>query len=132
MVRILSFIIVAAIALALVYFLGKSASKKKFMMLLGSGILAAAVGVFMQTTFPLYQTLLGMLAVALIAAMIYMKVLEKEQMKNEQLLEERRNNKSRVQPSSTVITTKRFEEPASDKTYGMKSIPVVREEQKVE
>lgn len=132
MVRILIFIMVAAIAMALVYFIGKSSSKKKFMILLGSGILAAAVGVFMQTAFPLYQSLLGMLAVALIAAMIYMKVLEKEQMKNEQLLEERRSNKSRVQPSSTVITNKRFEEPAADKTYGMKSIPVVGEEQKVE
>ena len=132
MVRILIFIMLAAIALAIIYFIGRSASKKNFMILLGSGILAAAVGVFMQTTFPLYQALLGMLTVALIAAMIYMKVLEKEQMKNEQLLEERRNNKTRVQPSSTVITNKRFEEPAADKTYGMKSIPVVREEQKVE
>lgn len=132
MVRILSFIIVAAIALALVYFLGKSASKKKFMILLGSGILAAAVGVFMQTTFPLYQSLLGMMAVALIATIIYMKVLEKEQIKNQQLLEEWRNSKSRVQPSSTVLTNKRFQEPAADKTYGMKPIPVVREEQKVE
>ena len=102
------------------------------MILLGSGISAAAVGVFMQTAFPLYQSLLGMLAAALIAAMIYMKVLKKEQMKTEQLLEERRSNKSRVQPSSTVITNKRFEEPAANKTYGMKPIPVVREEQKVE
>lgn len=132
MVRILIFIMLAAIALALAYFLGKSASKKKFMLLLGSGILAAAVGVLMQAVFPLYQSLLGVLAVALIAALTYMKVLEKEQMKNQQLLEERRNSKSRVQLISTVLKNKRFQEPAADKTYGMKPIPVVKEEQKVE
>ena len=132
MVRVLIFIMLAAIAWALAYFLRKSEKNKKFMILFGSSILAAAVGVIMQVEFLLYQSLLGMLAVALVAALIYMKMLEKEQMKNQQLLEERRNSKNRLQPDSTVLTNKRFQEPAAEALYGMKPIPVVREEQKVE
>lgn len=108
MVRILILVIFAAIAFALAYFLMKSIPMKQKMLILGGAVAAAAIGVLMQNAFPLYMPLLAIVAVSLIATLIYMKQLEKTQNERKRQFEERRaarqNLQSRQRKSSLIKT----------------------------
>lgn len=135
MIRILLFIIFAASALSILYFLTKGDVRKKRMVLLSGGAFAAAIGLFMQSTFSIILSIAGILGVSLIVALSYTKVLEKEQLKNQQLIQERRSKKSSTPSEQTEHVEpikKSVHEPIVEKPFGMQTIAVIREEQKVE
>jgi membrane protein implicated in regulation of membrane protease activity len=131
MIRIFVFVILAAIALTIAYFLTKSSGRKKGMLVLGSGVLAAAAGIFMQAAFPMYLSLLGIVAISLIASLLYMKMLEREEQKKQLMLEERRAEKNKAGSRPAEPAKKPVQVQAAAKPFGMQTITAVREEQKV-
>lgn len=90
MVRILILVIFAAIVFALAYTLFKAIPMKKKMTILLGAAVAAAIGLVMQNYLPFYMSLLAIVAISLIAALIYMKQLEKVHMEKIKQSEERR------------------------------------------
>ncbi|EIM07959.1 hypothetical protein A1A1_03867 [Planococcus antarcticus DSM 14505] len=132
MIRILTFIIFVAGALFILYILEKGVARKKKMILIGGGALAAAIGLFMQGAFSLYLSIAAILGISLLVALSYAKFVEKQQLKNQQLLQERRNSRSRTQSQSTETIKKPVHEPIAEKAFGMQTIAVIKEEQKVE
>ncbi|MGE6412728.1 hypothetical protein ACQKDD_00995 [Planococcus kocurii] len=135
MIRILLFIIFAASTLSILYFFTKGDIRKNRIILLGGGIFVAAIGLFMQSTFSLILSIAGILGVSLLVALSYTKFLEKEQLKNQQLIQERRNKKSSTplkQPKHVEPIQQSVHEPIVEKSFGMQTIAVIKEEQKVE
>ncbi|GKW46805.1 hypothetical protein [Planococcus sp. NCCP-2050] len=90
MVRILVLVIFAAIAFALAYTLFKTIPMKKKMTIIGGAVAAAAIGVLIQSYMPFYMSLLAIVAISLMATLIYMKQLEKTQQEKIKKSEERR------------------------------------------
>lgn len=90
MVRILILVIFAAIVFALAYTLFKTIPMKKKMTIIGGAVAAAAIGLIMQNYMPFYMSLLAIVAISLMASLIYMKQLEKAQMEKVKQSEERR------------------------------------------
>ncbi|TWT09010.1 hypothetical protein [Planomicrobium sp. CPCC 101079] len=131
MVRILCFIAIAAIVAASSYFLTRGDGKKRNLFVSSGAVIAAAAGIFMQTVLPLHLSLLGILAISLIAAMGYAKVIEREKQKKQQMIEERRakNNMGQSRPLEPI--KKPVLEQAAGKQFGMQTISAVREEQEV-
>lgn len=132
MIRIFIFIIFAASALSASYFLIKSDDKKKRTFLIGGGALAAAFALLLQSAFSLYLSLAAIVGISLIGALGYAKYIEKEQEKNQQLLQERRSRKSRTLSQPVESAKKPVHEPIAEKPFGMQTIAVIREEREVE
>ncbi|MGI2326458.1 hypothetical protein [Planococcus sp. YIM B11945] len=131
MIRILILIIAVAVVFAVAMLVLKAIPQKRKTIVLGSGAAAAVIAVFMQFSFPLYLSLLAIVAVSLLGALVYMKVLEKEELENQRLLEEKRARKQVRNPSQPEAAAELVEEKPMIKTTGMQTITVVKEEQEV-
>lgn len=131
MIRILIFIILAAVVLPLAYLLLKQVPLAKRMTIAGGGLAAAAVALVMQGSYAWYLTALALLGVSFLAAFIYMKLVEKEQKEKQRLAEERRELKQQktktylATPEETPAAAEPTEKP---KPFGMQSIDAEREE----
>ena len=101
MVRILILIIIAAIVLSLPYFLFKTIPFIKKMLFAAGSLAAAAAGLLLQLSYPFYMALLAIVAVALLASIVFMKLLEKEEAEKQRLLEERKTRRNSGEPERT-------------------------------
>lgn len=90
MIRLLILIIAGAIALALAYFFFKSIPFARKMLVVGGGFLAAFVAVAMQGAYPIYMPFLAIIGLALLAALFYMKLVEKQKLEKQRHAEERK------------------------------------------
>lgn len=107
MIRFLFFIIIAAIAAAVLILSFKSVPATKKAVIGGGAFAAAAVALLVQTLLSWYMALLVLVAVSLGAALLYMKMLEKERMETQRLAEERKERRqSLIAPDAaqTVIS----------------------------
>lgn len=95
MVRLLVLVIAAAIAFALAYTLFKIIPMKKKMTIVGGAVAAALVGVLLQSSLSLYMAMLAILAVSLIGAFVYTKLVERDQLERQKQAEERRAARQR-------------------------------------
>ncbi|EMF45292.1 hypothetical protein B481_3142 [Planococcus halocryophilus Or1] len=93
MIRILIFVILAAVVLPLTYLLFKQVPLAKRMTIAGGGIAAAGIAILMQGAYAWYIVALALLGVSFLAAFVYMKLVEKEQREKLRLVEERRELK---------------------------------------
>lgn len=131
MIRILIFIILAAVVLPITYFLFKQVPLAKRMAIAGGGLAAAATALLMQGSYAWYLVALALLGVSFLAAFAYMKLVEKEQKEKLRLAEERRELKQ--QKTKTYLATPE-ETPAAPeptqkpKPFGMQSIDAEKEE----
>ena len=121
MVRILILLIIAAIVLSLPYFLFKTIPFIKKMLFAAGSLVAAAAGLLLQVSYPLYMALLAIVAVALLASLVFMKVLEKEEAEKQRLLEERKARRNTAEPErATAIDLQKDdaieEKPSNDHT----------------
>ncbi|RNF40929.1 hypothetical protein [Planococcus salinus] len=123
MVRLLILLIFAAILLALPYFLFKSISFVKKMLFVGGSLAAAAVGLFMQMSFPWHMVLLGIVAVALLVSLVFMKLLEKEQAEKQRLHEERKSRRSVPEPERATAIELQKDETIENNTMEDTIIP---------
>ena len=131
MIRILIFIILAAVVLPLAYILFKQVPLVKRMTIAGGGLAAAAAALGMQGTYAWYLVALALLGVSFLAAFIFMKIIEKEQNEKQRLAEERREQKQQI--TKTYLATKEEIPAAAEpvekpKPFGMQSIEADREE----
>lgn len=60
------------------------------MTIVGGGLAAAAVAIFLQNGFAWYLTILALVGVSLAAALVYMKLDEREELEKKRLAEERK------------------------------------------
>ena len=131
MIRLLIFIILAAVVLPLAYILFKQVPLVKRMTIAVGGLAAAAVPLGMQGTYAWYLVALALLGISFLAAFLFMKIIEKEQAEKLRLVEERREQ--RQKKTKTYLATKE-EAPAAAETsekpkpFGMQSIEADREE----
>ncbi|MGK7377897.1 hypothetical protein ACSFXN_08630 [Planococcus sp. 1R117A] len=128
MIRILFLIIVAAIVLPLAYFGFKAIPLARRMTIAGGALAAAAVGLLMQSGFAWYMPVLALVAISLVASLVYMKLLEKEEKEKEQEAEERKARRQELisaAPSApSVIETKTaIKEPETIKERETIKIP---------
>lgn len=93
MIRFLFLLIIAAIVLALAFFQFKSVPLAKKMTVAGGGLAAAAVGITLQSGFAWYLTILAIVAVSLAAAIVYMKLDEREELEKKREAEERKERR---------------------------------------
>ncbi|MGO1058946.1 hypothetical protein ACTL32_07455 [Planococcus sp. FY231025] len=93
MIRFLFLLIIAAIVLAFAFFQFKSVPLAKKMTIAGGGLAAAAVGITLQNGFAWYLTILAIVAVSLAAAMVYMKLDEREELEKKREAEERKERR---------------------------------------
>lgn len=131
MIRILIFIIIAAVVLPLAYVLFKQVPLIKRMTIAGGGLAAAAAAVGMQGTYAWYLVALALLGVSFLASFAFMKIIEKEQVEKQRLAEERRQLKQqKAKTYLAVEETVPQVEKASEKPkpFGMQSIAADREE----
>ena len=144
MIRLLILIIISTIVIAIAFTQFKTiATNKKIIAVIGV-IGAAMIGILLQTLLPIYQSLLAIVAIALIASWLFMKELEKDQQKK-QLQAEKRRSKIPVDAQITepeVITaepaipeetieeekTQATIETIPVKSYSMQSITPERKE----
>lgn len=133
MIRLLLFIILAAVVLPLTYMFFKQVPLAKRMTIAGGGLAAAAAALLMQGTYAWYMVALALLGVSFLAAFVYMKLIEKEQNEKQRLAEERRELK--LQKTKTYLATPETEEETAvpeptqkPKPFGMQSIDAEREE----
>ncbi|MGE6367603.1 hypothetical protein ACQKDB_00500 [Planococcus kocurii] len=130
MIRLLIFVILAAIILSLSYLWVKQVPLIKKMTITGGGLAAAAIAIFMQATYSWYLVVVALLGVSFLAAFAFMKLVEKEQNEKLRLAEERREEKRQKAKTYLATTT---EMPAAEtlqkpKPFGMQSIEAEREE----
>ena len=131
MIRILIFIIVAAVVLPLTYFYFKQVPLAKRMTIAGGGLAAAAIAILMQGAYAWYLVALALLGVSFLAAFIFMKLVEKEQNEKQRLAEERREQKqhnTKTYLATTEETPVAAEPSQKPKAFGMQSIDADREE----
>ena len=131
MIRLLIFIIIAAVVLPLAYILFKQVPLVKRMTIAGGGLAAAAAALGMQGTYAWYLVALALLGVSFLAAFIFIKIIEKEQIEKQRLAEERREQKQKK--TKTYLATKEETPVAAEsaekpKPFGMQSIDADREE----
>lgn len=132
MIRLLLFVILAAVVLPVAYLLFKQVPLAKRMTIAGGGLAAAAIALLMQGTYAWYLVALALLGVSFLAAFVYMKLIEKEQNEKLRLAEERRELKQ--QKTKTYLATPEEETTAvpepteKPKPFGMQSIDAEREE----
>ncbi|WP_223638253.1 hypothetical protein [Planococcus sp. 4-30] len=131
MIRILIFIILAAVVLPLTYLLFKQVPLAKRMTIAGGGLAAAGIAILMQGAYAWYIVALALLGVSFLAAFIFMKLVEKEQNEKQRMMEERREQKQKntktylATTEETPVAEAPIEKP---KPFGMQSIDADREE----
>ncbi|ANU12804.1 hypothetical protein [Planococcus halocryophilus] len=131
MIRILIFVILAAVVLPLTYLLFKQVPLAKRMTIAGGGIAAAGIAILMQGAYAWYIVALALLGVSFLAAFVYMKLVEKEQREKLRLVEERRELKQQKTKTYLATTEETPAAPVSTekpKPFGMQSIDAEREE----
>lgn len=131
MIRILIFIIIAAVVLPLAYVLFKQVPLIKRMTIAGGGLAAAAAAVGMQGTYAWYLVALALLGVSFLASFAFMKIIEKEQVEKQRLAEERRQLKQQKAKTYLAVeeTVPQVEKTSEKpKPFGMQSIAADREE----
>lgn len=131
MIRILIFIIIAAVVLPLAYLLFKQVPLIKRMIIAGGGLAAAAAAVGMQGTYAWYLVALALLGVSFLASFAFMKIIEKEQVEKQRLAEERRQLKQQKAKTYLAVeeTVPQVEKTSEKpKPFGMQSIAADREE----
>lgn len=131
MIRILIFIIIAAVILPLAYVLFKQVPLIKRMTIAGGGLAAAAAAIGMQGMYAWYLVAVALLGVSFLASFAFMKIIEKEQIEKQRLAEERRQLKQ--QKAKTYLAVEKTVPPAETayekpKPFGMQSIAADREE----
>ncbi len=101
LIRILFFIIIAAVMAAIAGFGFKSVPRSKKITIAGGGIAAAGIAILLQTGVSLMSALLSLVAISLGAAFVYMKILEKEKEENLRLAEARKEQRrSLIKPTA--------------------------------
>lgn len=131
MIRILIFIIIAAVVLPLAYVLFKQVPLIKRMTIAGGGLAAAAAAVGMQGTYAWYLVALALLGVSFLASFAFMKIIEKEQVEKQRLAKERRQLKQQKAKTYLAVeeTVPQVEKTSEKpKPFGMQSIAADREE----
>jgi membrane protein implicated in regulation of membrane protease activity len=128
LIRLLFLIIIAAIVLSLAYFGFKSIPVARKMAIAGGALAAAAAGVLMQTGFAWYMAVLALVAVSLLASLVYMKLLEKENNEKEREAEERKARRDEL--ISTVSAAPPVME-AADEPEAVKERETIRVPEKV-
>lgn len=128
MVRIFILVIVAAIAFALAYTFFKAIPMKKKMIILGGAVAAAAIGVLMQNAMPLYMPLLAIVAVSLMAALVYMKQLEKAQLERKWQSEERKAARQKLLSRQSGVSLTKSQNQDLPEAVGMNSMNRSRKE----
>lgn len=131
MIRILIFIIIAAVVLPLAYVLFKQVPLIKRMTIAGGGLAAAAAAIGMQGTYAWYLVALALLGVSFLASFAFMKIIEKEQVEKQRLAKERRQLKQQKAKTYLAVeeTVPQVEKTSEKpKPFGMQSIAADREE----
>lgn len=128
MVRILILIIFAAIVFALAYTLFKTIPMKKKMTIIGGAVAAAAIGLIMQNYMPFYMSLLAIVAISLMASLIYMKQLEKAQLEKVKQSEERRAARQKFLSRQSKTNLAKDDNQDLAKASGMDSMNPKRRE----
>ena len=129
MIRILIFVILAAVVLPLTYLYFKQVPLAKRMIIAGGGLAAAGIAILMQGAYAWYIVALALLGVSFLAAFAFMKLVEKEQNEKQRLIEERREQKQKNTKTYLATTEETSEAPAEKpKPFGMQSIDADREE----
>lgn len=128
MVRILILIIFAAIVFTLAYTLLKTIPMKKKMTIIGGAVTAAAIGLIMQNYMPFYMSLLAIVAISLMAALIYMKQLEKAQIEKVKQSEERRAARQKFLSRQSKVNLVKDDNQDLAKASGMDSMNQKRRE----
>lgn len=131
MIRILIFIIIAAVVLPLAYVLFKQVPLIKRMTIAGGGLAAAAAAIGMQGTYAWYLVAVALLGVSFLASFAFMKIIEKEQVEKQRLAEERRQLKQQKAKTYLAVeeTVPQVEKTSEKpKPFGMQSIAADREE----
>lgn len=131
MIRILIFIIIAAVVLPLAYVLFKQVPLIKRMTIAGGGLAAAAAAIGMQGTYAWYMVAVALLGVSFLASFAFMKIIEKEQVEKQRLAEERRQLKQQKAKTYLAVeeTVPQVEKTSEKpKPFGMQSIAADREE----
>lgn len=101
MIKILFFIIIAAVVAAVAGFGFKSVPKAKKVTIAGGGIAAAGIAILLQSSLSLVSGLLAIVAVSFGAAFAFMKILEKEKEENLRLAEARKEQRrSLIKPAA--------------------------------
>lgn len=90
MIRLLILVMAGAIALALAYFFFKSIPMAKKILAVGGGLAAAMAAVALQGNDSFYTPFLAIIGIALLATLIYMKIVEKQQVKKQRHAEEKK------------------------------------------
>lgn len=137
MIKLLIWIMLAAVILAATVFLGKSQNKKKIYIIAIGSLFAAATALWMQGSFAWHMSFLAILGLSLFTALLYMKVEEREQMEKSRLKAERQalKNQVREEPkrtetlaakSQTIEQPQRVQQESPidkpEKVFGMESI----------
>lgn len=113
MIRLLFLIIIAAIVFTLVYFGLKTIPLARKMTVVGGALAAAAVAVVMQSGFAWYLPVLALVGVSLLASLVYMKLLEKEEREKELEAEERKIRRQELL-AATSVSSLIEEEPVKE------------------
>lgn len=137
MIKLLIWIMLAAVIMAATVFSVKSQNKKKIYIIAIGSLFAAAVALWMQGSFAWHMSFLAILGLSLVTALLYMKVEEREQLEKNRLKAERQalKNQVREEPkrteamvtkSQTKEQPKRVQQESAiekpEKVFGMESI----------
>lgn len=135
LIRLLFLIIIAAIVLSVAFFQFKTVPMTKKVAILGGGVLAAAIGILLQNSIAWYIGLLALVAVSLAASLVYMKVLEKEELEKQHLAEERKERRktllSPVAPEGQADGGQTADDPKTVETISA-HIPATASQPKLE
>ncbi|RAZ68581.1 hypothetical protein [Planococcus maitriensis] len=133
MVKLLIWVMIAAVVMAGVVFFKKIENKKKTYIVAVGSLLAAAVALWMQGDFAWHMSLLAILGLSLVTALLFMKIEEREQQEKERLKQERKDRKKQAVESPKPVKPEKEAEKApepktepvqekSEKVFGMESI----------
>ncbi|MFC4711864.1 hypothetical protein [Planococcus dechangensis] len=130
MIRFLLFFILSTIITAIAFFSFKAVPATKKIALVGGVVSASAIAIWMQGNFAWYMSFLAILALSLVATLLYMKIIEREQIEKERLKAERQAFKNRVREESKQLeASKKQPQPAAEQiTQTPKQAPIEKPE----
>ncbi|ANU23603.1 hypothetical protein [Planococcus donghaensis] len=130
MIRLLVFLILAAIVLPLTYFRFKQFPLVKRMIISGGALAAAAVALLMQESYAWYIVALALVGVSFLAAFAFAKIITKERQEKLRIAEERREQKLQQSLKKSAVLEKApaIETDEKPMSFGMQSIDAEREE----
>ncbi|KOF11784.1 hypothetical protein AC739_02925 [Planococcus glaciei] len=103
MIRILFFLIIAAVVLAIAFTQFKAVSPIKKAVLAGGSLGAAAIALLLQNTISWYLALLSIVAVSLVASIAFVKISEKEEIEKKRLAEEQKARRQELISSNATL-----------------------------